>query len=130
MTTRVILSVKIPQAAHLVPVADVVWDSAETINIEAASSAVLAHDIADLIDSLLILIHTSIVHAFVQRIRVSDLEIAQSEVDRDCDFHLPALRQVIEQTWAHIHLKLVEEEFALDLTLRVPQYKWFIFTSG
>lgn len=84
------------------------WNTTEAVNIEAAIFAVLAHDVTDFEDSLLVLVHLAVAHLSMQRVLVGDLQITQCKVDGNCHLHLPALREIVEQTRAHVHLELVE----------------------
>ena len=83
-------------------------DTTETVHIEATFFCILAHDIADLKNGLLILVHLSVAHLPMQRLLIGDLQVAKREIDSDRNLHLPSLREVVEQAGSHVHLKFVE----------------------
>lgn len=125
-TAGVVLAIQIPKPTHRVFVFlfEVVGNAAETVDVEATLEGVLAHDVADLEDGPLILIHLSILELSVQRSGVFYLEIAQREVDCDRDVHLPAMFQILQQTWSHVHLELVELYRAFGLALFVLELEY------
>lgn len=82
---RVFFAIEVPKPTHLVVVllVEVVGNTAETVDIEAALEGVLAHDVADLEDGPFVLVHLSVFELSVERVGVLDLEVAQRKVDCD-----------------------------------------------
>ena len=60
--TWIFTTIEVPESTDLVPVAHVVWNTAETVHIETAIFAVFAHDVTDLEDGLLVLVHSTMLH--------------------------------------------------------------------
>lgn len=102
-------------------------DSTETVHIKATLFRILAHDIADLKDSLLVLVHLSMAHLPMQRLLIGNLQVAKREIDSDCNLHLPSLGEVVEQTGPHVHLKFVENQRSRYFSLLVPDVEWFVY---
>ena len=125
VAARILLSVEVPESADLALVSNVMRNTSKAIDVEAFILRILAHDVAYLKDSFLVLVHLTMAHLAMKGVLVSDLKVAQSEINCDRHLHLPALRQELEQTRSHIHFKLIEYEMANFFALLVVQDNGF-----
>lgn len=111
---RVFVTVEIPDAAGL-GLAHVVRDTTEPKRLELSSLRVRRHHVANLENSLFILIGLFLAFP-VERPVICDLQVAEREVDSQRHVDTPALAQIGDQTGSHVHIKLVE----LDIPIYLP----------